>query len=91
MAKVANGIIEITSTGVAIKESNIRVVSIQAIASADSSACVIQDGDGMTIAVFKSAITNHRTYAPVFLDRKVVNAIDCVVWTNMEKVIIHTE
>ena len=89
MARIDNNIIEISSVGVAIKESEIRIISISAIASADSSKCVIQDGDGMTIALFKSAITNHRTYAPLYLDRKSVKGINCVVFDNMELVIIH--
>jgi len=90
MARINNNIIEISSVGVAIKESETRIISISAIASADSSKCIIQDGDGMTVARFESSVTNKRTYAPLYLDRKSVKGINCVVFDNMELVVIHT-
>jgi len=89
MARIKNNTVEISSVGVAIKESEVRIISIQCVAKADASKCVIQDGDGITIARFESAITNHRTYAPVYLDKKSVKGINCVVFDNIELVIIH--
>lgn len=88
MAKVQNNTIEITGTGTIIT-SPVRIISIQAIASGDNSEAVITDGDGVEIARFASAVTGHRTYAPVYLDRKRVVGIKCSTFTNMSKIIIH--
>jgi hypothetical protein len=88
MPKIKNNIIEITGTGNVI-DSKVRIISIQAIASADTSEAIITDDDGMEIAHFKSAETNLRTYVPIYLDRMEINGINCDVFTNMTKVIIH--
>jgi hypothetical protein len=88
VAKVQNGILEITGTGVIVNE-DVRIVSIQAIASADSSACVIQDRDGVEIAIFKSDVTGVLTFPAVYFGGKTVKGVSCGLWTNMEKVIVH--
>jgi hypothetical protein len=88
MPKIKNDIIEITDIGNVV-DSKVKIISIQAIASADNSEAIITDDAGMEIAHFKSAETNLRTYAPVYLDRKEVNGINCDIFTSMTKVIIH--
>jgi len=87
--KIGNGIIEITSTGNVV-DSEIKIINIQAIASADNSVCVLTDNNGFEIARFVSALTNERMLSPVYLGGKVVNGINCDIFTNMTKVIIHT-
>ena len=88
MSLVKNNTIEITETGTIIT-SAVRIIAIQAIASADNSEAVLTDNDGVVIAHFKSAEAGKRSYAPLYLDRKRVEGIKCDIFTNMEKIIIH--
>jgi len=88
MPKVQRNVLDITAIGKVI-DQEIKIISIQAIASADNSACVITDRYGTEIARFETDITNHRTYSPVYLDGMQVEGIVCGVYTNMKKVLIH--
>lgn len=88
MPLVKNNTIEITTTGHII-DSKVRVIAIQAIASADNSECVLTDNDGVVIAHFKSAVAGLRTFDSLYLDRKEINGLNCDIFTNMTKVIVH--
>lgn len=88
-----NQIAEITSTGnVFDADSNgdgRPVEVIQATASANTSACVLVDDDGVEIARFESAVAGVRTYPPLQLNGKVIKGMSCDLFTNMTKVIVH--
>lgn len=65
------------------------IQSIQAVANADNSECLIVDDDGVEVFYVKSALTGERTFAPLILNGKSIRGMNCTVWINMTKVIIH--